>query len=306
MERIPYFGQTIFKWQVGPSSFLALPEKGARLMNWNVTLGDGSVRDVVYWPEVGSLDDFHKIRGGNPILFPFSARTFDRGDINFWRADDGVRRAMPMHGFARDGTFRVTRLDEGGFSAVLVPTAEAKIIYPYDYEFVVSYRFEARGLYVELQLTNHGPTPIPWSAGHHFYFTLPWTPGLTRRDYILEVPSTKTLRHSESGSLVDGPRLTNRETLDNPQLIDTIQAGLRGHSFAVTERDSGQRLRFNTAFSNTAAKDAVVVTWTKDEKSPFYCIEPWMGPPNSPEHKTGLHLVGAGQTQKFCVEVFLG
>ena len=27
MERIPYLGHTIFKWQVGASSFLALPEK---------------------------------------------------------------------------------------------------------------------------------------------------------------------------------------------------------------------------------------------------------------------------------------
>ena len=56
MERIPYLGHTIFKWQVGASSFLALPEKGARLMNWNVTLGDGSVRDIIYWPEVENLD----------------------------------------------------------------------------------------------------------------------------------------------------------------------------------------------------------------------------------------------------------
>ncbi|MBC8040070.1 MAG: aldose epimerase, partial [Opitutaceae bacterium] len=56
MERIPYLGQTIFKWQVGASSFLALPERGARLMNWNVTLGDGSVRDIIYWPEVENLN----------------------------------------------------------------------------------------------------------------------------------------------------------------------------------------------------------------------------------------------------------
>ena len=70
MEKITYLGQTIVRWQVGASTFLALPEKGARLMNWNVTLGDGSVRDVIYWPELTSLDDFFRIRGGNPILSP--------------------------------------------------------------------------------------------------------------------------------------------------------------------------------------------------------------------------------------------
>jgi galactose mutarotase-like enzyme len=305
MERIPYLGHTILRWQVGASTFLALPEKGARLMNWNVTLGDGTVRDIVYWPEVDSLDNFHRIRGGNPILFPFSARTFDRGDIEYWRAEDGVRRPMPMHGVARQGEFRVTRLDEGGFSAIFVPGEEAKAAYPYDYEFVVSYRFEPAGLYVELQLTNLGTGPIPWSAGHHFYFTLPWTTGLKRRDYVLEMPATKTLRHAESGRLVDGPRLALRETFDNPALIDTIHVGLRGHAFAVTESSSGQQLRFNTGFTNTGARDAAVVTWTQDEKSPFYCVEPWMGPPNSPENKIGLHHVGPGQTQKFFVEITL-
>ncbi len=86
MEKIPYLGHTLARWQVGPSTFLALPEKGARFMNWHLTLGDGSVRDVVYWPELQSLDDIAKVRGGNPILFPFCGRTFDPefADSNHW------------------------------------------------------------------------------------------------------------------------------------------------------------------------------------------------------------------------------
>lgn len=305
MERIPYLGHTIFRWQVGASSFLALPEKGARLMNWNVTLGDGSVRDVIHWPEVSSLDDFARIRGGNPILFPFCARTFDRGEIHHWRHEDGSRLPMPMHGIARQGAFRVTRLDEGGFSALLQPDAAAKAAYPYDYEFIVSYRFESLGFFVEFELTNLGSAPMPWSAGHHFYFTVPWTRGLRREDYLLEVPATRTLRHLETGRLVDGPRLNPRELLSNPNLVDTIFTGLRGHEFALTERPSGQQLRFLTGFTNTVSRDAAVVTWAESDQVPYYCIEPWMGPPNSPENKVGLHQVGPGQTQKFFVKVSL-
>ena len=30
-------------------------------MNWNVTLGDGSVRDVLYWPEIA---DARRLRQG--------------------------------------------------------------------------------------------------------------------------------------------------------------------------------------------------------------------------------------------------
>ena len=62
MERIPYLGHTIFKWQVGASSFLALPEKGARLMNWNVTLGDGSGVAAVGTTKLACVDKTGKLR----------------------------------------------------------------------------------------------------------------------------------------------------------------------------------------------------------------------------------------------------
>ena len=307
MERIPYLGHTIYKWQVGASSFLALPEMGARLMNWNITLGDGSVRDVIYWPEVENLDQIASVRGGNPILFPFCGRTYDRGEIHHWRADDDVRRPMPMHGLARQGKFRLTRLDEGGFSAQFVPDDAARAAYPYDYEFVVSYRFDPLRLFVELQLSNHGTTPIPWSAGHHFYFTIPWSPGRTRRDYLLETTATKYLTRDDRGALLPGPRVGSRETLDHASLIDLIHTGLKRDVFAVTEVPSGDRLLFRSGMAGSAlARDLAVVSWTMDDKAPYYCVEPWMGPPNSPETKVGLHAVAPGQTQKFYVEITLG
>ncbi|HVZ65231.1 MAG TPA: aldose epimerase [Lacunisphaera sp.] len=306
MERIPYLGQTIFRWQVGASSFLALPEMGARLMNWNVTLGDGSVRDIIYWPEIETLDNIASVRGGNPILFPFCGRSYDRGEIHFWRAEDGVRRPMPMHGLARQGPFRTIRLDEGGFSAQFVPDEAAKVAYPYDYEFVVSYRFEPLGIFVELQLSNLGRTPIPWSAGHHFYFTLPWSPGRTRRDYVIETTATRHLVRDEQGGLVSGPRVATRESVAAKELVDLIHTGLRRDVFAVTEKPSGSRLLFRSGMANSSAREFAIVTWTADEKAPFYCFEPWMGPPNAPETKVGLHHVAPGQSQKFYVEITLG
>jgi nucleoside-diphosphate-sugar epimerase len=42
---------------------------------------------------------------------------------------------------------------------------------------------------------------------------------------------------------------------------------------------------------------------TLDEAAAYYCVEPWMGPPNAPENKLGLHFVAPGKTEKFTVEV---
>jgi galactose mutarotase-like enzyme len=114
------------------------------------------------------------------------------------------------------------------------------------------------------------------------------------------------LRRDEQGQLYAGPHVNTRETLDNPNLVDLIHTGLKREVFAVTEQGTGNRLLFRTSMAGSTAKDLAVVTWTQDDKSPFYCIEPWMGPPNAPETKVGLHSVLPGQMQKFYVEISLG
>ena len=304
MEKITHLGQTLTRWRVGQSTFLALPEKGARLMNWNATLGDGSVRDIVYWPELPSLDDFYKIRGGNPILFPFNARSYDRGEIHFWRDAAGVRRPMPMHGLARQADFKLTRLDAGGFAAQFVPNAEALACYPFDYEFTVTYRFESFGLTCEFALRNLGSQPLPWSAGHHFYFTVPWSEGSVRADYLLRLPATKRFKQDfTTGQLLPGPVLQTDENLANPALIDTIHTGLRSNVVVFGEKGKPGDVVMRLGNARVPPADATVVAWSGSDDAPYYCVEPWMGPPNAPEYKLGLHLVPPGETEIFAVSI---
>ena len=68
---------------------------GARLMNWNLRMADGSVRDVIHWPEGADYDKFPAVRGGNPILFPFGLH------LPRWRA-------RQMAGSARHGSPHAT------------------------------------------------------------------------------------------------------------------------------------------------------------------------------------------------------
>ncbi len=305
MEKIAYQGQTLTRWQVGNSTFLALPEQGARLMNWNLRLGDGSVRDVIYWPENADFGEIAKVRGGNPILFPFNGRCFDRGDIFQWRAPDGVRRPMPLHGIARQGEFKVTRLDARGFDAVLLPGEEARACYPYDYEFVVAYRFEPLGLSCEFSVTNLGAEPLPWSAGHHFYFTLPWSEGTSRADYSIRIPASKRLRHDPTGALIQGPEIGEKENFGNAAIVDCIHGGLRSNEAVLGEEGRPGSITVRLGTEPVPPPDAVFVTWTLAENSPFFCVEPWMGPPNAPENKIGLQWVKKGETRKFSVSVNL-
>lgn len=304
MEKVPYLGTEVFRWEVGSSTFIAAPEKGARLMSWNVTQGDETLREVVYWPELKSESEFVKARGGNPILFPFAGRCFDDGEIQFWRNASGTRLPMPMHGFARQGKFEITRIDDRGFAAQLVPDAEARAAYPYDYEFTVTYRFEPLALYCELNLRNLGKVPIPWAAGHHFYFSVPWREGLKRGDYAIRIPATKTYRQDFSkGQLIPGPALQLQESLDNRLLVDTFHTGLRNNTVIFGPKSIPGEVAVKIGTSKVPPAENIFVTWAPDDSVPYYCVEPWMAPANAPGHKVGLSWVPPGQSHSFVVEV---
>ena len=309
LDTVPYLGETLHRWRVGRSTFLASPERGARLMNWNLALADGSVRDVIHWPELASFENFAGVRGGNPILFPFNGRSFDAGEITFWRDPDGVRHPMPMHGIARQGRFEVIRADAAGFTARFQPDAIAREAYPFDYEFTVSYRFSPAGLTCEFVLKNLGLRPLPWSAGHHFYFTVPWEPGRTRDDYRLAMPATRRLRQDKQGKLVPGPDLPAADSLANPEWIDTFHLDLTAPTatLAPAGGDRAGAIEVSLGLDKKAAPapDTTFVTWSAAPDAPFFCVEPWMGPPNPVETGVGLHLVPPGKSQSFVVEVAL-
>ena len=310
LDTVPFLGETLHRWRLGRSTFLAHAERGARLMNWNLGLADGSVRDVIHWPEITSFDGFHSVRGGNPILFPFNARTFDQGKLGFWRDPDGERRPMPMHGFARQGRFALLRADATGFAATLQPDAAAREAYPFDYEFTVIYRFAPASLTCEFVLKNLDSRPLPWSAGHHFYFHVPWEPGRTRADYRLTVPASRRLRQDTAGKLVPGPAtLPATDSLTNPDWTDTFHLGLTAPTAILAPAGGGRSGAISVTLGmdkkNPPPAEATFVTWTQTPDSPFYCVEPWMGPANAPETGVGLHHVAPGRSQSFVVEVAL-
>lgn len=306
METIEYEGVTLRRWTVGPSTFLAMPETGARLLNWNITMADDTVRDVIYWPHEQA--DYSKpagIRGGNPILFPFCARTFDGQEEGYWR--DPVtkeRRPMQRHGYARDGSFEVEKLDDTGFVALFEPSDACREAYPYEYEFRVRYRFSQLAFRVDLLLENKGNVPLPWSAGHHFYFQLPWHEGLSRKDYVLQLPAKKAFYHGGDGALHKA-EASPKTTFDDPAIIDRIHCKLTEATMRFGPAGGEENVGIRIGTDPVPAPYTTVVTWTENEDSPFYCVEPWMGPPNSPAHRNGLHYVEPGKEGAFTVEVAL-
>jgi galactose mutarotase-like enzyme len=213
---------------------------------------------------------------------------------------------MPMHGFTRNGAFTIVDADGSGFTAELQPDAAARQAYPFNYRFTVRYEFAAVSFKVFLKLENRGDTPILWSAGHHFYFTLPWHDELARKDYRFKIPAKKCFTHASDGALQPVKPFETDSSFGRAENSDRIFTQLTG-DLAIFGPNGGEEdigIRF-LKDSETHSKWNAFVTWTETDDSPFYCVEPWMGPPNSPEHGKGLHAVSAGESATFGVEVAL-
>lgn len=295
----------IFNWNLGPSKFRMVPVRGARLLSWELHLSGDQKRGVIHWPKDGDLNNPAKVRGGNPILFPFSARTFHNGKIHHWKSPGGDILPMPMHGFARDGAFEVVSANEHSITAQLVPRGEDQSAYPFNYEFRVTYRFEMLALEVEFNLANLDERKIPWSAGHHFYFTLPWQEGFRRGHYRMILPGCKSAYQAADGSLVATEFKGGEVSMDDPSLVDRIHFRLKDSKVKFGLKNGEEDITVIVSDSVRPLPGAAVVTWTESEKSPYFCVEPWMGPPNSPEHKKGLHWVEPGETGHFKVRISL-
>ena len=295
MREVSLFGETTYEWQIGDSTFQAWPERGARLMRW-----DQPNRPIIHWPSINSAEEVTKARGGNPVLFPFSARTFNKGEIGKWQTPEGLVRPMPNHGITRQGRFDLRTIDETGFTARLITGEQENHIFPYQYQFDVSYRFEKDAFEVVYQLINLEPEArIPWSAGHHFYFRLPWVAGTTREDYEIDIPAENACYHSSDGSL-NSTEFSTPTKFSEPELSDRIHYGLNKSSieFRCLKDDSKVAIKYADLDPENA-----LVTWTEANNSEFYCVEPWMGPPNAIETNIGLHWVDPGETESFSIRI---
>lgn len=268
------------------------PAAGGRMMTWHV-----ADKPVFFWPASPDWSNFVKIRGGNPLLFPFLGRHFVDGQIGKWRDKEGVVHDLAMHGFARNLPFehRIDA-DDHGIRMTLVDNDVTRQGYPFAFRFEAAYKLvDATTLEVELTTSNPGEVPLPYYSGHHFYFALPHD---QRAASSIELPRTEMRHQLEGGAISEATTGAPRYTLDNAGIIDQF------HCFTGP---SDQPVRLVTPGLSRAVNfdlqrpDSVpwycVTTWTDSPASDFYCIEPWVGLPDAIHNGQGLRWLCAGKTE---------
>lgn len=283
--------QEVIELRCGEAQVLCAPHFGARLLTWNI-----GTREMLYWPDDAdwqSGESLAKTRGGNPILFPFIARHYWNGEMGKWRDENGAVREMPMHGFAREMPFEVVECDAQNLRMRLVSDQQTRAYYPFEFRFDVVYRLNESTLETTFETTNTGETPLPYYAGHHFYFAIDHA---RRADWQIEIPAQKWGLQNPDGSVAFTDATSTRFTLDDAQLVDRFHLEFTEPRATLQNTASGETIRaqWDEEYSDLWR---YVTTWTLSKEADFYCVEPWLGLPNAIHHGHGLRHVAPGETE---------
>jgi galactose mutarotase-like enzyme len=235
-----------------------VPSRGGMITRWSV---DG--QELLYLDEQRFADPNLSVRGGIPILFPICGNLpGNRYTLN------GQSYELKQHGFARDCTWQAASdVNQGAVTLLLVLESndQTRAVYPFDFQFTLSYTLFGNVLSLRQRLVNTGNQPMPYSMGFHPYFTVDDKSQLT-----FEIPAA-TYQDQKTGMLspFTGSFDFSREELD----FAFKQVSGPVSKVGDRQRDLELTLECSEEFST-------LVFWTLRDK-PFYCLEPWSAPRNA-------------------------
>lgn len=210
-----------------------------------------------------------------PVLFPAIGAIKD-GFVLI----KGKPYKVPRHGFVRNNpNVKLVAKTENSLTFGLKYSEQTLQIYPYVFEFLITYTLEENKITVDHKVVNHGDDPMLFSLGAHPAFKCPVNEGEQYDDYYLEFEKTETAPTwlLEKDGLVGKntkPVLENTNTLSlNPHLFDNdalIFKNLSSQSVSLKSKKSPQFVKVSYAGF------PYLGIWAKPNAH-FVCIEPWLG-----------------------------
>lgn len=242
-----------------------IDSKGAELR----TLVDQNQINRMHIP---SVDTWNRV---SPILFPQVSKTRD-----LLYTVEGKEYHMPMHGFFRDLQLTPIIYKEDELVFEIKETEETLKIYPYRFEFKVTYKLIDNALKVTFKVSNKGNKEMLYMLGGHPGFKVPLYENEQYSDYYLKFEEKETV---DAMQVVDGylanefkRALTNEDVIVlkhemyNPDAI--VLKDLKSSYVDLISYKNDKVLRFHF-------KDfAILAVWSlMKENANFVCLEPWNG-----------------------------
>ncbi len=211
-----------------------------------------------------------------PNLFPIIGSM--KTDSYFY---NGQAYKMPKHGFTRHNQdFIVTKETKNTITFQLQSNPELYKIYPFLFQFELTYELKDNLLLVHHSVKNLDDTIMYFSLGGHPAFRCPLYKNEDYTDYFLEfnkVETTESYLLNMSSGLVTSktkPVFTDRSKIRlSADLFNEdalIFKDLKSRKVTLKHQDKGPIL------SVTFEDFPYLGIWAKP-KAPYVCIEPWLG-----------------------------
>ena len=258
------------------------PAYGGMLLSYSV-----ENRPVIYYPD-NSLSLYPKqIYFGSPILFPIAGKVNHNNQLHLYQAQNKTF-TLPQHGFARYLPWKIANQTSNSTTLFLTSNPLTQLLFPWDFEFYLTYSLSDEGLKTEAQIKNLSSEPMPIHLGFHPYFQLE----APQSAYLLRVPDAQAL-YLVSGPTSDPVKPEAKEIFLNSSLAQTrFYEGITHFRFELVNRDSGSTTIIE-ADANTLSCCAL---WTQKLDAPYLCIEPWTAPPNALNSGKKLTILSPEQT----------
>lgn len=238
--------------------------------------------------------------GQAPVLFPIIGCLKDG-----FMTHSGQSYRTPKHGIVRHNQeIEVISQSPNEVVFELKSSAQTKVLYPFDFNFRISYKTEGNRLIVDHAITNEGEDLMLFSLGAHPAFNAPLFDGDTYDDHYLEFPeleSSHTWKINDEG-LING--------IGHMVLNNTSKLPL-SHALFLKDALVLKDLKSRSAKLVSSNKGAILEMtydgfpylgiWAKPNGD-FVCIEPWQGIADTAASnhvfasKEGIRALKAGST----------
>ena len=211
----------------------------------------------------------------SPLLFPYCCRLFG-GHYTY----EGERFYGEIHGFIRKTEFSDVECLGDKITFKARANDETKKLYPFDFEFEMTYALKEKSLVCSMTLKNPSPDEIYYTAGMHPGFNVPLEGEFEDwRFEFAEAASPRRIIFSEakfckdyvdfSPELKDGKILPLTHSLFDKEAIFLLDVP---HSISIRSDKSEH-------FVTVDYPDASVLGFWQPEftDAPFVCIEPLCG-----------------------------
>ncbi|EDP69796.1 putative aldose 1-epimerase [Flavobacteriales bacterium ALC-1] len=217
---------------------------------------------------------------------------------------DGKMYPMTKHGFVRNNdSFIIKDTSEAHISFLLSSNEELLKMYPFKFEFEISYALKENILNVDHTIKNMDTKTMYFSLGGHPAFNCPLNPNEKYTDYCLEFEKAENsesyLVNMTNGLIINKtkPAFNNPKTINlREDLFDEdalIFKDLKSKKVTLKHKNKGPVLsmRFDDF--------PYLGIWAKPN-APYVCIEPWIGIADSEtanqriEDKEGIIALNAG------------